>query len=339
MYGEIAKFRKEANRIKRDQPITVVLGNPPYKEKAKGLGGWVEGKEGKAEKASPLSDWMPPKEWGVGAHAKHLRNLYVYFWRWATWKVFDHDPAFNTGIVCYITVAGFLNGPGFQKMRFYLRRTCDEIWVIDCSPEGHQPGVNTRIFQDVQQPICIVMASRSSGSDADTPANVWFRSLPAGHREEKFKALQAIRLDGDGWIACPRPEVKAGIDFDNQPEWRAPFLPASTGAWSTYPKLEDLFIYNGSGVMPGRTWVIAPDSDSLHQRWQTLVKAPEEQKERLFHPHLRRGEPGDKHVGRIVKESLTGYPVNEKPVANEAGPCLEPVRYGFRSFDRAMDHS
>ena len=37
----------------------------------------------------------------------------------------------------------------------------DEIWVIDCSPEGHQPEVNTSIFQAVQQPVCIVLASRS----------------------------------------------------------------------------------------------------------------------------------------------------------------------------------
>ena len=67
-------------------------------------------------------------------------------------------PAQDSGIVCYITVAGFLTA-GFQKMRDYLRRTCDDIWVIDCSPEGHQPEVNTRIFQGVQQPVCIVMAS------------------------------------------------------------------------------------------------------------------------------------------------------------------------------------
>ena len=32
----IAKSRREANRVKRDQPITVVIGNPPYKENAKG---------------------------------------------------------------------------------------------------------------------------------------------------------------------------------------------------------------------------------------------------------------------------------------------------------------
>ena len=139
----IGKQRKDANRIKRDEQITVVIGNPPYKEKAKGRGGWVEG-DGVATKGGssrpPLLDWIPPPEWGLGAHSKHLRNLYVYFWRWATWKVFDHSPKSgggHTGIVAYITVAGFLSGPGFERMREYLRKRCDEVWVIDCSPEGH----------------------------------------------------------------------------------------------------------------------------------------------------------------------------------------------------------
>ena len=141
---------------------------------------------------------MPPPEWGVGAHAKHLRNLYVYFWRWATWKVFDHDPAANHGIVCFITVAGFLNGPGFERMRDYLRRTADEIWVIDCSPEGHQPEVNTRIFQGVQQPVCIVLASRSPKANPDAPGTVRFRALPAGHRNAKFEALGSLTLDAEG---------------------------------------------------------------------------------------------------------------------------------------------
>ena len=222
---------------------------------------------------------MPPRDWGVGAHAKHLRNLYIYFWRWATWKVFDHDPKANTGIVCFITVAGFLNGPGFQKMRDYLRRTADAIWVIDCSPEGHQPEVNTRIFQGVQQPVCIVLVSRSAKSDPNTPATVRYHSLPKGRREEKFAALGKLALDGDAWTDCAT-------------DWRAPFLPASTGAWATYPALEDLFAYNGSGVMPGRTWVIAPDADSLLRRWQALIKAKAERKEALFVPHLRNGIAG-----------------------------------------------
>jgi len=257
----------------------------------------------------------------VSAHAKHLYNLYVYFWRWATWKVFEQGAGPNTGIVCFITVAGFLDGPGFQRMRDYLRRTADEIWVIDCSPEGHQPEVSTRIFEAVQQPVCIVMASRSPGVDPETPATVRFRALPEGDRSEKFAALAALRLDADGWTECPR-------------EWRAPFVPASTGAWSTYPALDDLFVYNGSGVMPGRTWVIAPDAESLRRRWQTLVAAPDDQQEALFHPHFRGGELGDKHSKKIVAKGLPGYQPRTKPVADDRDACEPPVRYAFRSFDR-----
>ncbi len=319
--GPIAESRRHANEIKRQEPITVVIGNPPYKEKAKGRGGWVEAGSPNSAERAPLEAWMPPREWGVSAHAKHLRNLYVYFWRWATWKVFDHDPNANTGIVCFITVAGFLNGPGFQKMRDYLRRTTDEIWVIDCSPEGHQPEVNTRIFEGVQQPVCIVLASRSPRTTPDVPAVVRFRTLPEGHRRDKFVALVNLPLDSGGWIECPS-------------DWRAPFLPQSVGEWSTYPALEDLFIYNGSGVMPGRTWVIAPDAESLRRRWHTLINAPSDQKETLFHPHLRGGKPGDKHSKRVVPKGLPGYMPRPIPVAEERGTCIPPIRYGFRSFDR-----
>lgn len=232
IFAPIADSRREANKIKREEPITVVIGNPPYKEKARGWGGWIESGSANEKEAAQLTAWVAPKNWDIGAHAKHLRNLYIYFWRWATWKVFDHDPNHSTGIVCFITVAGFLNGPGFQKMRDYLRRTCDDIWVIDCSPEGHQPEVNTRIFQAVQQPVCIVLASRSAQNDSNAPAKVRFHALPRGQRREKFAALSTLHLAASPWTECPA-------------DWRAPFLPASGGSWITYPKLEDLFVYNG----------------------------------------------------------------------------------------------
>ena len=83
----MAKSRRDANEVKKKQPITVVIGNPPYKEKAEGRGGWIErGTGGKF--VAPLDRWKPPPEWGVGAHGKHLKNLYVYFWRWATLEGF-----------------------------------------------------------------------------------------------------------------------------------------------------------------------------------------------------------------------------------------------------------
>ncbi len=317
----IASSRKDANKIKRDEAITVVIGNPPYKEKAMGQGAWVEGHPPIPNRPAPLLDWMPPADWGVGAHAKHLRNLYVYFWRWATWKVFDPEPAKKSGVVCYITMAGFLNGPGFQRMRDYMRRTCDRIWVIDCSPEGHQPEVQTRIFQGVQQPICIVLASRSAEKNSDTPAEVRWRALPKGSRQDKFKALASLSLSDAGWEDCP-------------PDWRASFLPASSGPWSTFPALDDLFVYDGSGVQSKRTWVIAPDPGSLTARWDMLTSAPVEKKEVLFHPTLRKGVPADRHIRSVVKEALPGFASNPTRIIDEAGSLVAPVQYGFRSFDR-----
>ena len=262
----IGESRRRANEIKRQEKITVVVGNPPYREKAKGLGGWIE-KRPQASKEIPLlGQWMPPPEWNVGPHVKHLRNLYVYFWRWATWKVFgEGDPSRmggrgqdRKGIVSYITVAGFLNGPGFQKMRAELRRHADEIWVINCSPEGYQPEVRTRIFQGVQQPVCIVMALRSTNTGSAGPARVRYRALPLGLREEKFARLGSVTLDDEGWTECSTA-------------LRASFLPKVAGVWAEFAPLADLFVYDGSGVMPGRTWVIAPDRTSLERRWKVFV--------------------------------------------------------------------
>ena len=323
MLAPIGQSRKDANAIKRDEEITVVIGNPPYKEKAKGRGGWIE--SGTSGLESPLSRWMPPPEWGVSAHGKHLYNLYVYFWRWATWKVFGTGYKASTGgeeddrigVVCFITAAGFLNGPGFQKLRSDLRRDCSHIWVIDCTPEGHQPEVATRIFQGVQQPVCIVLGVRPAGNDTEEPAQLMFRELSEGPRESKFAELGGLSTGGARWVSGPHG-------------WRDPFLPKKTGAWGTFPALKDLFVYDGSGVMPGRTWVIAPDVSSLQSRWERLVgeKKPKV-RETLFHPHWR-----DRTSTKKIKAGLAGHEFRSMSVANDSGPVVEPCRYAFRSFDR-----
>ena len=324
-YEPIAVSRRAANKVKKDERITVVIGNPPYKEKAEGRGGWIEkGSGGKL--VAPLDRWRAPPEWRVGAHLKHLKNLYVYFWRWATWKVFGSGNYAATGnpdkdeegIVCFISVAGFLNGPGFEKMRDDLRRTCSEIWVIDCSPEGHQPEVRTRIFQGVQQPVCIVLAARKLSKSDKESARVRFQVLPTGPREEKFAALAKLSLHATEWAHCPSG-------------WRDPFLPEAVGAWATFPLLTDLFVYDGSGVMPGRTWIVAPDPESLNARWKRLINEGDPaKKEELFHPH----EGGDKTVSKASKGGLAGQEFRAEAVKSDHKPVISPARYGFRSFDR-----
>ena len=113
-------------------------------------------------------------------------------------------------------------------MRDDLRRSCHEIWVIDCSPEGHQPDVPTRIFQGVQQPICILIAARGADKNEDIPAHVHFHSLAPGKRADKFGSLLELSLDATVWAKCPS-------------DWRAPFRPQAVGEWSQFPKLGDFF--------------------------------------------------------------------------------------------------
>lgn len=327
-YEPIAVSRRAANKVKKEERITVVIGNPPYKDKAKGKGGWIE--EGSKGRAAPMKLWTPPTSWDVGLDTKHLKNLYIYFWRWATWKVFGSGFNLSTGleetnkagIVCFITAAGFLGGDGFQKMRDDLRRTCDRIWVIDCSPEGHQPEVPTRIFQGVQQPICIVLAARSLNNDQDVPALVRFRVLPKGTREKKFEALGKLSLVDAQWVDC-----SSG--------WRDPFLPKTEGAWSEFPTMDNLFVWSGSGVLPGRTWVVAPDVESLRDRWNRLItESSLEKKEELFFPTLRDGKVADRHIHKFVPDGLHGHQHRSVPIAKDAFPVIEPIRFGFRSFDR-----
>lgn len=325
----IAKSRRDANTVKRDERITVVIGNPPYKEKAKGKGGWIEKGAGD-QFTAPLDRWKPPREWKAGVHSKHLRNLYVYFWRWATWKVFGTGHYAATGlpepnregIVCFITAAGFLGGDGFQRMREDLRQTCSEIWIIDCSPEGHQPEVATRFFEGVQHPVCIAIAARRLSKSPTVPARVRYRALPKGLRDEKFAALAAMSLNDSDWIEC-----SSG--------WRAPFFPDATGQWATMPLLAGLFAYDGSGVMPGRTWVIAPDPETLRKRWRLLVAEKNaEKKEKLFHPQLREGKVASRHIRKSVAQPLGNKPTRQVSILNDEGPSEAEVPYAFRSFDR-----
>ena len=323
VYEPIAKSRREANKVKKSQPITVVIGNPPYKNQAGGLGSWIENGSENGRPAV-MDRWLPPPAWHAGAHAHHLKNLYVYFWRWATLKVFGsgwHEAtgepdADRYGVICFITAAGFLNGPGFQKMREDLRRDASEIWIIDCSPEGHQPEVPTRIFGGVQQSICIVLAARGADKERQTPAKIQFLALPKGRAAAKFEALSNLSLQETSWREGAR-------------NWREPFLPEQAAEWASFPKLSGLMNWSSPGVKTHRTWVISPDAVSLDRRWRTLQQTSEPGRKReLFH------EDRDRDLRRIVAIPLGSMPLRTISVARDDGSIVPPVRYAFRSLDR-----
>jgi Type ISP C-terminal specificity domain/N-6 DNA Methylase len=317
--GAISDSRRQASIVKRDEPVTVVIGNPPYRERAEGEGGWVEmgsegsrkGKQGKTH--AILDDFRAD---GNGLAEYVLKNLYVYFWRWATWKVFDALPEDRAGVVCFITTSGYIGGPGFKGMREYLRRECSEGWVIDVSPEGMRPDVPTRLFPGVQQRLAIGIFVRKRDEKADIPASIQYAAVD-GKRAEKFSALAELRVNGNIWREA-------------RTEWQAPLTPAAESNWDEYPALADLMPWVSPGVKPNRTWVYAPDAADLRARWKALVDEE--------HPDARGAllkESSDRSLTREV-DPLPGADAHEATgsLATAGDDCPTPIRVGYRAFDR-----
>lgn len=305
----IARSRRKANEVKASTPVMVVIGNPPYRERAKGLGGFIEYGAPNTEWADPLLDAY--REPGNGRTEYTLSNLYVYFWRLATWKVFDANTA-GDGVVCFITTSGYLKGPGFAGMRRYLRERCEEGWVIDCTPEGHQPDVATRIFPGVQQPVAIGIFTRKPDTDPTKPARIRYRAVH-GRQAAKFDELKRIDIDDTDWEDCPDG-------------WTAPFLPAGGDEWESSPVMGDLIPWQAPGVKPNRTWVYAALAETLQERWGILVTATGEEQQQLF-------RETDASNASKPKPGLPGFPHSDLAIKDESGPSLTPVPIAYRSFD------
>ena len=118
-----------ASRVKRDLPIMVVLGNPPYSGNSANSS-WeiVKGKKrlnfiGQLLRDYYFVDGKPLDE----KNPKWLQDDYVKFIRWAQWRI----ERTGTGVLVFITNHGYLDNPTFRGMRQQLMKTFNEIYILD----------------------------------------------------------------------------------------------------------------------------------------------------------------------------------------------------------------
>lgn len=324
----LSQLSNKATRVKREVPIQVCIGNPPYKDKAEGMGGWVESGFRSADVASPILDDFRAQ--GMGKYEYVLKNLYVYFWRWAFWKVFEDsfralegqpDSAQRAGVVCFITASGYLNGPGFAGMREYIRRSSSRGWIINVTPEGKRPPAKNAVFA-IETPVSIALFLREENTDEETPADIRYVALH-GTFAEKMQALAAFELD-----SAEFEPVRSG--------WGDKFAPEAGGDWDSYPELPDFYASCFPGVKPNKTWVYAPSESVLQERWGELIEGNDlevraERFKETRDTKITEGKnplPGsDTFQGSL--ESLNDQ------IARELIPDTPNiVQVGYRSFDR-----
>ncbi len=316
----IADQHERALRVKDAVPVIVCLGNPPYDRHAAAdasnratTGGWVRWGDRGDGKGPIFDDFTKPaRRAGQGGDLKNAYNLYVYFWRWALWKVFEHKTATGPGIVSFITASSYLEGNAFVGMREHLRRYCDEVWIIDLGGEGRGTRRSENVFA-IQTPVAIAVAVRSGAPDLDQPAAIHFARIE-GTREQKLAALGALEsFDDLSWQDCPLG-------------WHEPFRPAGAGAFFDWPLLTDLMPWQQSGAQIKRTWPIAPDVETLAARWKALLVSADRA--------VAFKETRDRKILGEYRDIRTDRKMPSIASLARSTRMPEPSRYGYRSFDR-----
>ena len=317
----LTREHERARQVKKETRIFVCLGNPPYDREQHELGDEVERRKGgwvrygdKDEDAAPLLEAFlaPVREAGGGVHLKSLYNDYVYFWRWALWKVLDSTN--EGGIVTFITASSYLRGPAFAGMRRKMREVFDELWIIDLGGDSLGTRKSENVFA-IQIPVAVAIGFRAAKPDSDKPANVR-RVRINGSAIEKLATLDAVAVLRDlDWREC-------------MSEWDAPFQVAGDSPYFGWPTVPNLFPWQHSGVVLKRTWPIGETRGLLTRRWQHLLESSRRERATLFR------ETVDGKIDREYPALVPGDASDAIATLAEGAriPRVEP--YAFRSLDR-----
>ncbi len=239
--------------VKKDQPILVICGNPPYSGISTNINAWTE-RLLKQTVDGAISyyevDGKP-----LGEKKLWLQDDYVKFLRFAQWKI--HQAGF--GVVGMITNHSYLDNPTFRGMRQSLINTFNEIYILDLHgnslkkeicPDGSK---DENVF-DIRQGVAIALFVKQK----DKKGCDVFHADQYGLRETKYDWLDANDFHLDNYKKL-KPEspwyffVKRNIGkIKNYLDWKS---------------IQDIFPVNVTGIVTARDgFVIDYDRNVLRNR-------------------------------------------------------------------------
>ena len=324
MAERLTQEQRRAKKVKAQVPVFVSMGNPPYfREQSEDPSDNTRGKWVRYGNATDLTrkDQAPERpilgdfvDLAPPVHVKNLYNLYVYFWRWTLWKMFEQPCASRRGIVSFITAASYLRGPGFVGMRQRMREAFDELWIIDLEGDNLGARKTENVFA-IQTAVCIAVGVRYAETKRHELAKVRYSRIE-GTREEKLAKLKQVRQFSDlAWQDC----------FKLPQE---PFLPERAGNYFAWPLVTDLWPWQYSGTQWKRTWPIGETPDILRSRWRALSSAAVSERAKLLK---------ETPTCTVKRTALTFDRTTELPsiaTAQQDSEAVTPVRYGWRTLDR-----
>lgn len=203
LHRAIATEAREAARAKRDLPILVVLGNPPYSGQSSNKVPWISDLlKGRLPNGRATASYFHVDGEPLGErNPKWLQDDYVKFIRWAQWRL----ERTGHGILAFITNNGYLDNPTFRGMRRALMQAFDEIYIVDLHGNSAKretapdQSLDENVFdiQGVGVAIGIFVRTRSNASPRE-PVRIHHADL-WGARSEKYSWLELHSTEVTQW--------------------------------------------------------------------------------------------------------------------------------------------
>jgi len=229
----IAEETEAANEVKRDLPIMVICGNPPYSGHSENNGPWISDliNDYKFVAGEPLGE----------RNSKWLQDDYVKFIRFAQWRL---DQS-GSGVLAYISNNGYLDNPTFRGMRWSLMQSFNDIYILnlhgsskkkETAPDGSK---DENVF-DIQQGVCIGIFVKQPGSRRKCQihyADLW------GDRQSKYDKLDKLDLSKTKWQKVePQEPQYLFVSHDKSVQTE----------FNQLHSLSEIFALNGTGIITKR---------------------------------------------------------------------------------------
>lgn len=189
----LSREATEANVIKRDYPVMVMIGNPPYNGESKNKGKWIMSLMDSYKKEPGGNMQLNER------NPKWLNDDYVKFIRLAQ----DYVEKNGEGIIGFINPHGYLDNPTFRGMRWKLMKTFDKIYTIDLhgnykKKETCPDGSKDENVFDIQQGVSINLFVKTGKKAKDELGKVFHKDL-YGLRQNKYDFLDEATIGSIGY--------------------------------------------------------------------------------------------------------------------------------------------
>lgn len=242
----------EAGKVKKNAPILVVHGNPPYSGHSSNNGEWIS----KVIKDYYQVDGKPLGE----KNPKWLQDDYVKFIRFGQWKIDQHGE----GVLAFITNHRYLANPTFRGMRQSLMNSFDEIYILDLhgnsiNKEKSPDGIKNENVFDIQQGVAIAFFIKLKNKNIKSI----FHFDLFGTRESKYDWLNKYDIKNVEWNNLePKSHFYLFINQDTR----------LSKTYDYYLKVTDIFSLGSNGLFTARdSFVIDCDKRKLEKRIKQFI--------------------------------------------------------------------